>query len=986
MSLVLSAKAGKSKLGKHVTRQLPGSKSERRSARGNDVAVVIKTNTHDSGYLTSGTSQTKLLFNEAVPASVRNRATAVGPPAAIVIEKLRPLPPADRQKEAEGGVKSSLGFSSLSEERLQAAVDLVKRDLRRSRFQAMCRSSADPPEEASVLDICNMTLPQMTGKLSLKERLARPGSQQPAPVKRLAVSKQIGRPPASSRVAAGVDQQHFLRQEVYKLQKELEKLKKGLNPEAGQPQDMPKKPPRPFRSRNLQPSSPKRAILKTTDNPDQQEVLRQEIFKLQNDGLQHSDGAFVQGGTSNSSDAKKSTDNISKKPLIASKSLWTKDPIPKSEGTADRRTLLGQEMCKLDAELQSYTRQVEKLSDRVISRANNENYEDEQLEPDERKKLEMRWQKLSERSARTIYCLQQQVKEVQQYIEKLHNQDVWEEKKSTAIRRLAGAHRGTLKALQVVTRQLAHQYHNKLPSCCGDLSRLICQLTLCSARVQVEPGSPLPETAGAILSKLEILDHSITKHKTLQAMQDRAYPQQRKPSTGAPEPSGAARRLPKGANLPKSSHARRIARQKEQGPGRPAHLQGAPQQHKRKPPGKKKKHQPANVKDPHFKEPTVSSRLRVNQLPHRESTVPWIPASSHSLSPPRSCHKTTSEPRCLSSPAKPSSSSSPPKGSVGFGSIDDTHVKSEKQRQAQSEALRGAWLDKMTAQRLEDLNRLTREEAERIQRLRAEVVSPTEWAERAERRAREKIRPLLREAKAAEGAEQAGEDALEENLSEEAARRALRGPALEGMLERMEEIQRDQEEVRRRVASVAYSDALQWSQPAGPQVQVQVLGSRPGSPKPIRLTRPVLRQAPAADIFLEEPVEAGVLTESSLTEEASGEVVPPMFPGREGSGAARTVVISVPGSMLRSIRHYREDYEAYLRRAAHQGGSGDVNSWAIADSLAEELLRDAAADVAAEFQDVTEECAEAVFTAEFLQLIRSPGVASSSSSSSSFNQ
>lgn len=41
-------------------------------------------------------------------------------------------------------------------------------------------------------------------------------------------------------------------------------------------------------------------------------------------------------------------------------------------------------------------------------------------------------------------------------------------------------------------------------------------------------------------------------------------------------------------------------------------------------------------------------------------------------------------------------------------------------------------------------------------------------------------------------------------------------------------------------------------------------------------------------------------------------------------------------------------------------------------SIAEELLSEALADVTAEFQDVVEEYAEAVFTSEFLQPIQSP--------------
>lgn len=74
--------------------------------------------------------------------------------------------------------------------------------------------------------------------------------------------------------------------------------------------------------------------------------------------------------------------------------------------------------------------------------------------------------------------------------------------------------------------------------------------------------------------------------------------------------------------------------------------------------------------------------------------------------------------------------------------------------------------------------------------------------------------------------------------------------------------------------------------------------------------------------------------------------------------------------MLRNIRRYREDYAAYLRAVAHEA-IGGFNPWAIADSLADELLSEALADVAAEFQDVVEEYAEAVFTSEFLQPVQS---------------
>ncbi|MEQ2174661.1 hypothetical protein GOODEAATRI_010049 [Goodea atripinnis] len=84
-----------------------------------------------------------------------------------------------------------------------------------------------------------------------------------------------------------------------------------------------------------------------------------------------------------------------------------------------------------------------------------------------------------------------------------------------------------------------------------------------------------------------------------------------------------------------------------------------------------------------------------------------------------------------------------------------------------------------------------------------------------------------------------------------------------------------------------------------------------------------------------------------------------------------STVISVPSSMLKSIRHYKEDYNTYLRAVSH-GVIDSFHPWIAADSLAEELLSEALADVAKEFQDVVEEYAEAVFTSEFLQPIQSP--------------
>ena len=73
-----------------------------------------------------------------------------------------------------------------------------------------------------------------------------------------------------------------------------------------------------------------------------------------------------------------------------------------------------------------------------------------------------------------------------------------------AINRLAAAHRGTLRALQVVIHQLSDLSHGKVPPYYKELGQLIRQLSLCSAKVEVERGSAVPETALDILQKLEV--------------------------------------------------------------------------------------------------------------------------------------------------------------------------------------------------------------------------------------------------------------------------------------------------------------------------------------------------------------------------------------------------------------------------------------------------------------------------------------------------
>lgn len=139
----------------------------------------------------------QLLFNEDIPAHPRNRATRVPLPGPIVIEnvgeekptssdsywaglqrlvqlrdlQLQPrvthpvlierLLPTPNEETVEN-LRSPVHFSFLSEERLNAAVKLAKRDLRRWHRESLTKSPANASQEADLLETTDIEEHQVT--------------------------------------------------------------------------------------------------------------------------------------------------------------------------------------------------------------------------------------------------------------------------------------------------------------------------------------------------------------------------------------------------------------------------------------------------------------------------------------------------------------------------------------------------------------------------------------------------------------------------------------------------------------------------------------------------------------------------------------------------------------------------------------------------------------------------------------------------------
>lgn len=159
------------------------------------------------------------------------------------------------------------------------------------------------------------------------------------------------------------------------------------------------------------------------------------------------------------------------------------------------------EVQRLQKELSGCIRKIEALTkkDRL----------EEALDPDEEHRIRVRRQEQAVRCARMLYVLQQQVKEIQEELDKLSPQKIKHTKKSWAVSRLAAAHRAAIRALQVFVTQFTDRGEHPVPARCRELGSLIRQLSLCSAKLDADPS--VPDVVIDILQQIEALESLLEK-------------------------------------------------------------------------------------------------------------------------------------------------------------------------------------------------------------------------------------------------------------------------------------------------------------------------------------------------------------------------------------------------------------------------------------------------------------------------------------------
>ncbi|KAK9412333.1 protein moonraker [Crotalus adamanteus] len=630
----------------------------------------------------------------------------------------------------------------------------------------------------------------------------------------------------------------------------------------------------------------------------------------------------------------------------------TRDPGPGPKKEEDKCAV---EIRRLQKELQTYIQKIELLATKERSEIC--------LDPEEERRVHIRRQEQTVRSARMLYVLQQQVKQIQEDLEKLSPLKIKHTKKSQAMAKLAAAHRGAIRALQMFVTHFADQSEQQSASAhCKELGNLIRQLSLCSARLEMD--SSIPDIIIDLLLQIEDLDSMLSKKESPKKGQEwfstsqadapkstnRLPKKQKKSCVLDRKKSSVARKLlpdeyPESAILlphKKISHCSTraqkdvlpiergaVAQCKGETVGRSGLLKAGsaselkagtlmkkrgglfsirPQGSCRPP--KTKTVQPV-AKQARFLEPTFAFRLKETKLPIRDNRAPWMPPSVKSPLPSALRHLEKNPEN-----TEPS-----------------LEIETKEQEIPEKEVPRN------------------------------NGVSPTEKVEQADPEDLELLLEKGQDATSLPGISL--EDCYLEQCKkmEHVALSALSMSDLETMMKRMEEIEHYQEAVRRRYNQIAYADVDFWVQESKEEESV-VKDQQPGVVHPIQITKLDNYKEPQVAIVMEKPLDASAIDEE-LSEPRSGTLQ--SFTHRISPQKESGTFLSVPKRVLQSLCDYDARYQQHLKGIFLEE-VGQFNPWNIAESLAEELTEEVLTDVAAELHGFCEDYAEAVFTSEFLQV------------------
>ncbi|NWT55934.1 MOONR protein, partial [Erythrocercus mccallii] len=229
---------------------------------------------------------------------------------------------------------------------------------------------------------------------------------------------------------------------------------------------------------------------------------------------------------------------------------------------------------------------------------------------------------------------------------------------------------------------------------------------------------------------------------------------------------------------------------------------------------------------------------------------------------------------------------------------------------------------------------------------RSQTVSPAHCADKAEKEVREWSEPPLdRTQQVATNADILSQKLLDDLLEDTAqevwsmdqherlqieALPVADTHSLESMLQRMEEIERYQEAVRRRVTQIVYSDFQFWAQEDKMEQQMASTAKKLTSPHPVQITKLIRHTELEKGILFEKLFDGTDIDENKEAEEklqTGNDILQPLpLSSRQ---QMYSVSLSVPSNVLQSILDYNSRYKHHLKLISHEV-VGSFDPWQIA--------------------------------------------------------
>ncbi|XP_050410763.2 protein moonraker [Patella vulgata] len=174
------------------------------------------------------------------------------------------------------------------------------------------------------------------------------------------------------------------------------------------------------------------------------------------------------------------------------------------------------EITRMQKELESYLSQIKTIEEKAITDENTNflinrrsRSKDGYLSDEEDiKRRAARSEEQLVRTARNLYNLRQQVRQIQKDFLQLGTTDIKQTKKSQAVAKLTAAHRGAVRSMQAFVHQLPHQdLRQGLPTSYRELALLIRQLTMLNTQIERGQDRQVNNNIISILDRVDELNN-----------------------------------------------------------------------------------------------------------------------------------------------------------------------------------------------------------------------------------------------------------------------------------------------------------------------------------------------------------------------------------------------------------------------------------------------------------------------------------------------